>query len=100
MNPPWGHKIWQWIHKAKLESEAGLTVVCLIPTSTDTIWWHEVVAKRATQVQFIRGRLRFVRDDGHTGPAPKGCALVIFTPWHRGKPHYLVWSPEDGKQET
>ena len=79
MNPPWGRGIGGWVAKASQQSqEHHLTVVCLLPASTDTSWWHDVVMAHADEVRLIRGRLHFVRDDGHTGPCTKGCALVVF----------------------
>ena len=42
MNPPYGRGIGKWIKKAYEEGEkAGTTVVCLIPSRTDTKYWHE-----------------------------------------------------------
>ena len=81
LNPPWGRTIGTWLAKAVQEArDSDLVVVCLIPASTDTAWWHDYVMK-AAQVRFIRGRLKFIRDDGHTGPCPKGAAVVVFTRW-------------------
>ena len=38
MNPPYGREIGKFIKKAYEESLKGVTVVCLIPSRTDTIW--------------------------------------------------------------
>ncbi len=76
MNPPYGKAIAGWMKKAYLESRNGATVVCLIPSRTDTGWWHEY-AMRADQIRFIRGRVRF--GDG-LGDAPFPSAIVVFTP--------------------
>lgn len=40
MNPPYGRAIGQWMKKAK---ESNTTVVCLVPSRTDTRWWHDYV---------------------------------------------------------
>lgn len=72
MNPPYGKDIKKWIKKAYEESNHA-TVVCLIPSRTDTKYWHEYCLKG--EVRFIRGRLRF---SGHTAPAPFPSAIVIF----------------------
>ncbi|MDT2259631.1 DNA N-6-adenine-methyltransferase [Paenibacillus larvae] len=40
MNPPYGRQIGKWIAKAYESSLAGATVVCLVPSRTDTKWWH------------------------------------------------------------
>ena len=36
MNPPYGREIKDWVKKAYEESLKGATVVCLIPSRTDT----------------------------------------------------------------
>lgn len=40
LNPPYGKEISRWLAKACAESRKGKTVVCLIPSRTDTRWWH------------------------------------------------------------
>lgn len=73
MNPPYGRGIAAWLQKAWEESQRGATVVCLVPSSTDTRWWHEYVMRG--EVRFIRGRLRF---SGVTTSAPFPSAIVVF----------------------
>lgn len=53
-NPPYGPGIERWLAKAR---EADLAVY-LLPARTDTRWWHEF-AMKATEIRFLRGRLRF-----------------------------------------
>jgi site-specific DNA-methyltransferase (adenine-specific) len=96
LNPPYGRELKKWLKKAYWESRRGLTVVVLVMSCTETTWWWEYVA-RATQVRFLPGRLKFTRADGHTGPAPKGSAVVVFTPWWSGPPQYINWDYTDGK---
>jgi len=60
MNPPYGRDIKHWLKKAYEESKKGATVVCLIPSRTDTIYWHEYVMKG--NITFIKGRLVFGDD--------------------------------------
>lgn len=40
MNPPYGNAIGKWMAKAVCEWRKGATVVCLVPSRTDTRWWH------------------------------------------------------------
>ncbi len=75
MNPPYGRTIGKWVRKAYESSLDGATVVCLLPSRTDTAWWHDYVMKG--QVRFIRGRLRFGVAK-HSAPFPS--ALVVFSP--------------------
>lgn len=76
VNPPYGNEIGKWIKKGYEEWQKGKTVVFLIPSRTDTRWWHEYVMK-ATEIRFIKGRLKF---DDQKNPAPFPSAIVIFSP--------------------
>ncbi len=75
MNPPYGREIGKWIKKAYEESLKGATVVCLIPARTDTTYWHEYIFPYASEIRFIKGRLKF---GNSTNSAPFPSALVIF----------------------
>jgi site-specific DNA-methyltransferase (adenine-specific) len=73
-NPPYGNQIPRWISKAYEEYLKGKLVVLLIPSRTDTAWWHDYVMK-ATEIRFIRGRLKF---KGATNSAPFPSCIVVF----------------------
>lgn len=73
MNPPYGREIAAFMRKAYDESLGGATVVCLVPSRTDTEWWHRY-AKRG-QIIYLRGRLKF---GGAGTSAPFPSAIVIF----------------------
>lgn len=73
LNPPYGREIAAFMKKAYFESLAGATVVCLVPSRTDTGWWHRFA--RQGQIIFLRGRLRF---GGSKTSAPFPSAIVIF----------------------
>jgi phage N-6-adenine-methyltransferase len=75
-NPPYGRNIIRWVRKAWEESRAGATIVCLIPASTDTTWWHDYVMRG--EVRFIRGRLYFGPTEDRRSPFPS--AIVVFRP--------------------
>ncbi len=74
MNPPYGRKISLFIKKAYEESLKGSTVVCLIPSRTDTKWWWDYCLK-AIEIRFLKGRLKFGVE---TNSAPFPSAIVIF----------------------
>lgn len=71
-NPPYGPGI------RGLEAEV---CVFLIPARTDTIWFHEIVLPRATEIRFIKGRLKF---GGSKNSAPFPSMVVVF---HQSVPH-------------
>lgn len=73
VNPPYSG-IADWMRKAWEEHQQGKLVVMLIPSRTDTRWWHDY-AMRASEIRFIKGRLHF---DDQKHPAPFPSALVIF----------------------
>lgn len=73
VNPPYS-KILPWMEKAYLEAQAGKTVVMLVPSRTGTRWFHEY-AMKATEIRFIRGRLRF---NGVKINAPFDSCIVVF----------------------
>lgn len=73
MNPPYGRRIKDWMKKAYESSLEGATVVCLVPSRTDTKWWHDYAMKG--EVSFIKGRVKFVGAE-HVAPFPS--AIVVF----------------------
>ena len=74
VNPPYGRQISKFIKKGYEEWKKGKTVVFLIPSRTDTKWWHSYCMK-ATEIRYIKGRLTF---DDQAGQAPFPSAIVIF----------------------
>ena len=74
VNPPYGREIPKWIKKGYEQSLLGKTVVFLIPSRTDTRWWHEYIML-ADEIRFIKGRLRF-RDAVNSAPFPS--AIIVF----------------------
>lgn len=84
MNPPYSQCL-DWMRKAYSAAQCGATVVCLVPSRTDTEWWHRYAMKG--EIRFLRGRLRF--GDATTN-APFPSAIIVFRP----KEFVLVaWEP-------
>jgi len=73
VNPPYS-EIDRWMEKAAIEAAQGKTVVVLVPSRTDTRWFHDY-AMNATEIRFIRGRLQFGKAKWK---APFPSALIIF----------------------
>jgi len=72
-NPPYGREISKWVQKANQEAHRAILIVMLVPSRTDTIWWHEAI-KQARPV-FLKGRLKF---KGASSSAPFPSALLIW----------------------
>jgi site-specific DNA-methyltransferase (adenine-specific) len=78
MNPPYGREIGRWTSHA---AQQQTSLVCgLLPSRTDTAWWHNHVMTQADLVLLVRGRLRFV---GASAGAPFPSAVVV---WDVGRP--------------
>ena len=75
-NPPYGREIGDWVKKCYEEvlKECQL-VVLLVPARTDTKWFHNYIYKKATEIRFIKGRLKF-GDAKNSAPFPS--MVVIF----------------------
>src|SRR3990172_6957062 len=75
-NPPYGIEIGKWIKKGFEETQKGKTVLFLIPSRTDTRYWHDYIMK-ADEIRFIKGRLYFNNGNGR---APFPSCVAIFKP--------------------
>lgn len=73
VNPPYSG-LREWMAKASAEAAAGKVVVMLVPSRTDTRWWHDH-AMNATEIRFIKGRLKF---GGAKHNAPFPSCVVVF----------------------
>ena len=69
-NPPYGRGVWRWLAKAP----EALLAVYLLPSRTDTAWWHDYAIK-ADEIRFLRGRLKF---GGATSGAPFPSVVLVY----------------------
>lgn len=79
VNPPYGRKLTSdWVKKAYQEAQKGIKIVMLIPSRTETIWFHEYIYHKA-EIRFIKGRIHFLDENGNVGgAAPFPSMLVIY----------------------
>jgi hypothetical protein len=70
-NPPYGPGIRDWLKRGP---EADVAVF-LIPARTDTRWFHEIVLPAASEIRFLKGRLKF---GGAKYNAPFPSMVVVF----------------------
>ena len=50
----------------------------LIPARTDTKYFHEYIYHKAKDIRFVKGRLKFGREQKESGSAPFPSMVVIF----------------------
>jgi phage N-6-adenine-methyltransferase len=75
-NPPYGKEIKRWVKKCYEESrKPNTTVVMLIPARTDTSYFHDYIYRKAKEIRFLRGRLKF---GGSKNAAPFPSMVVVF----------------------
>jgi phage N-6-adenine-methyltransferase len=83
MNPPYS-RCREFIGKAAAEARKGCTVVALVPSRTDTRWWHDHVwdacantTRPGVEIRFIKGRLKFGNSQNS---APFPSVVIVFRP--------------------
>ena len=81
LNPPYS-RVREFIAKAHAEAQRGALVVCLVPSRTDTRWWHDHVWddvrhcwRPGVEGRFLRGRLKF---GAATNSAPFPSVVLVF----------------------
>jgi len=63
VNPPYTRgEIKKWAEKCYIEHLKGVKIVLLIPSYTDTLYFHDFIYPYA-KLQFIKGRLKFLGYD-------------------------------------
>jgi len=79
VNPPYS-QIATWAKKCSDEAKKGRSVILLIPSRTDTRYFHDYIYGE-TELRFFKGRLKFVHPDDPDGkrtPAPFPSMLCIW----------------------
>lgn len=78
LNPPYGKDAWPFFKKMVERKTGG--GIALVFARTDTSLWQELIFPHATAILFLRGRLRFCRQDGTPGEtATAPSALVAYS---------------------
>ena len=61
INPPYSKKLKDsFVKKAIDEANKGKLCVCLLPVSTSTILFHDHIQPNASEIRFIKGRVKFI----------------------------------------
>ncbi len=107
LNPPFSRElkmpIGPWIEKCWKESQAGCTIVGVIPYSTQTDWWrrwvegHGLEIKEfhaARETRKIPHRVSFLRPDGSEAANAGGnTAVVVWKGGHGICAPWMPWAP-------
>jgi hypothetical protein len=75
LNPPYGTETFRWMRKFAQHKRG----VALIFARTDTKGFHEHVLTKAKAIYFLKGRVKFHREDGScpsSGPAAPSCLVT------------------------
>jgi phage N-6-adenine-methyltransferase len=102
MNPPYGREIYAWTRKARESAAAGALVVGLLPASTDLAWWHEDVVGHATELRWLRGRVRFLTDGPYRASGFFASVIVIWgldAALAASAPQIAVVGPQETRHE-
>lgn len=84
VNPPYSRSLKEkFIMKGLEESRKGKRVVFLLPVSTSTKIFHEVILPNAKEIRFVKGRLKFEQKDENGNFRSKGCGqhdsmIIVF----------------------
>ena len=73
-NPPYS-EVSKWVEKAYSEAKRGAKTVMLIPSRTDTKWFHEFIYQKH-EIRFVKGRLKF-GEQKNSAPFPS--MVVVFS---------------------
>ncbi len=72
-NPPYSD-VANWVRKCSEFSVRGGTAVMLLPSRTDTRWFHAYIYNKA-EIRFVKGRVKF---GGAVYNAPFPSMIVVF----------------------
>lgn len=76
----------------RLRRKPEATVVMLIPSRTDTAYFHDWIFGKASEVRFLRGRLKFTDEDGNgEDAAPFPSAVIVWRSPERTGREFATW---------
>lgn len=84
-NPPYGDVLGDWVEKCWRERNRAEVIVLLIPSRTDTRYWHDYVMD-ADEIRFIKGRVKFLKNGERQGSSTFASSVVVFDECEPGNP--------------
>jgi phage N-6-adenine-methyltransferase len=94
LNPPYGKALPLFAARAvaQVTGYKSVEVWMLVPARVDTRWWNALMTK-AVSVRFMKGRVKFEREDGARDSAPFPTAVIQLR-HDGGKPEvFWGWKP-------
>lgn len=82
INPPYSRGLKEaFVRKAVLEASKGKKCVMLLPVSTSTKLFHEVILPNAKDIRFVKGRIKFLgtntKGEYVTNKAPMHDSMIV-----------------------
>ncbi len=94
INPPYSQKLKEaFVEKALLESLNGNLCVMLLPVSTSTKLFHNIILPNATKIEFVERRLPFI------GINSKG-QYVNWNQWNKNPPEGSIQVKNSGMHDS
>lgn len=72
LNPPYGRETKLWLQKM----DAHRNGIALLFARTDCSWFHDYCTK-ATAINFLKGRIKFIDSEGVTGKSGAGAGSML-----------------------
>lgn len=90
VNPPYSRKLKEaFVIKAINESKKGKLCVMLLPVSTSTKLFHEHILPNASDIRFVKGRIKFLgvntKGEYVTNKAPMHDSMVVIFGNYEGR---------------
>jgi phage N-6-adenine-methyltransferase len=79
-NPPYGRGLTEpWVNKAIAEYEwCNHRSILLLPSRTDTDWFHKLLHHYSAHICFLPKRIRFIPPPGIKASSPTEASILVF----------------------
>ena len=100
INPPYSQDLKEaFIKRAANEADRGALCVLLIPASTSTAVFHDVILPNAREIRYPRGRIKFIGYNTRGELVSQSCGMhdsmiVVFDGSGTGRPPSLGYNPK------
>lgn len=93
VNPPFSEQL-KWLRRALDQWQAGKveTVLCLVPSRTDSLFFHETLSRFA-DIYLLQGRVKFLSSTGKAQQTPFSLMLVMLGASPEQKARYAELVP-------